>query len=91
MSYWTKQRSVDSRGFVLKLRDRIKSFLDSVTMCEKHFLTFSVVSEICFWLCVESVIRASSFHTSYNAAESLYEVFKSFGLFVLKVKVSPKM
>jgi len=31
----------------------------------KALLTFSVVSEICFWLCVESVIRPSSFHSSY--------------------------
>jgi hypothetical protein len=43
-----ERSSVDSRGFVLKLRDRRKSFLDSVTMCGKHFLTFSVVSEFAF-------------------------------------------
>jgi hypothetical protein len=29
--------AVSTKGFVLNLRDRRKSLLDSVTMCEKNF------------------------------------------------------
>jgi hypothetical protein len=89
MSYWTKQRRQQRLCFeAARQKEIISRQRDNV---RKALLTFSVVSEICFWLCVETIIGPSSFHSLYNDAKILYEVFKSFGLFVLEVKVFPKM